>query len=682
MTLWYLLRDRGPAIAAAWDELVAGRRLTRGRAAWCVAHPDHPQHAARWARMGQEARQQREREAAFAGEVGCELPELESLLVWAASLAPAPAAVPATPTPRGHPLDAAGLSFPPARAPVTSQGGIAPLLEDLAAVRGVGLDLETIGLDPRAGRIRLLTVATGNGAWSIDCDRVDPRPVLAALRHKLLIGHHLQFDLTWLRHHFGFEPEGSMVDTILLARLLSASAGHLPPGYHGLDQVARRVLGITLPKEEQRSDWSGELSRAQWDYALRDAQVLLPLADRLTEQIRAAGMIEVARIECACLPGVVWMSDAGVPLDTEAWLTLADEAEIRAQELRAALLVHVPPPDGVFPELWVGPDWDSPQQVCATFARLGIEIPSTGDGWLALLDHPLAPLLRQYRSVSKLLSSYGRKWLDRVRDGRLYPDWKPIESRAGRMSCSAPNVQQIPRDPRYRQAFRAPAGRLLVKADYSQIELRIAAKVAGDEVMLRAYREGADIHTLTAQRLLGRQDVTKGDRQIAKSANFGLLYGMGAEGLQDYARATFGVELTGEEALRHREAWLALYFGIARWHRTQPEGAVETRTLAGRRRRDVDRYTQKLNSPVQGTGADGLKRALALLWERRAACPGAVPVIACHDELVVECGADQAPAAADWLRQAMLDGMRPLLETAPHPVPVEVEIAIGATWGG
>jgi DNA polymerase-1 len=105
---------------------------------------------------------------------------------------------------------------------------------------------------------------------------------------------------------------------------------------------------------------------------------------------------------------------------------------------------------------------------------------------------------------------------------------------------------------------------------------------------------------------------------------------------------------------------------------------VETRTLAGRRRQDVRRYTEKLNTPVQGTGADGLKLALALLWERRAECPGAFPVLAVHDEVVVECADGQAAAVEDWLRQVMVEAMAPLID----PVPVEVEVRSGRTWAG
>ena len=119
-------------------------------------------------------------------------------------------------------------------------------------------------------------------------------------------------------------------------------------------------------------------------------------------------------------------------------------------------------------------------------------------------------------------------------------------SEAGRMSCSEPNMQQIPRDGAYRRCVQAPPGRVLVKADYSQIELRIAAKVSGDKALLEAYQRGEDLHTRTACDVLGISEVTKQHRQLAKALNFGLLYGMGARGFRAYAKGQYGVELKEE----------------------------------------------------------------------------------------------------------------------------------------
>jgi DNA polymerase-1 len=254
------------------------------------------------------------------------------------------------------------------------------------------------------------------------------------------------------------------------------------------------------------------------------------------------------------------------------------------------------------------------------------------------------------------------------------------------MACDHPNLQNIPRSGPLRSYIRAPEGRIFVIADYSQIELRIAAKVSGDREMLAAYTEDRDLHTLTAQSLTRGEEISKDDRKLAKAVNFGLLYGMGAKGLQSYALRSYGIEMALEEATHYRRRFFETYPGIKRWHdnerRTWHRGDTETRTLTGRRRMDVERLTDRLNAPVQGTGADGLKLALTLLWVRRDKCPGAVPVLVCHDEVVVECGAEQAVNAKAWLEGAMIEGMDAVMNGAGQArVPVGVEARIARSWG-
>ena len=296
------------------------------------------------------------------------------------------------------------------------------------------------------------------------------------------------------------------------------------------------------------------------------------------------------------------------------------------------------------------------------------------------MAHPLAALVRDHRTAAKRAGTYGRAWLDHVAaDDRVYPGWRQLGAGAsGCMSCAKPNLQQLPCDARFRRLFVAPEGRLLVKADYSQIELRLAAKIAGEPGMLAAYRRGEDLHTNTARAILGVQDVTKADRQLAKAVNFGLLYGMGAKAFAVYAHSNYGVKLTEPQAAAYRRKFFQVYPGLAARHRRAGDAPRDTRTVTGRRRLAVARFTERLNTPVQGTGADGLKATLALLWERRAACPGAVPVLAVHDEIVVEADADRADEAKAWLVSAMVDGMAPLAD----PVPVEVEATVARTLGG
>jgi DNA polymerase-1 len=547
----------------------------------------------------------------------------------------------------------------------------------------VGLDCETTGLDPRTDRVRLLSLACdttdgGTVTYLIDCFAVKGlAPLWESLAAVPVVGHNLAFDLQFLARH-GFEP-GACRDTLLMSQVLYAGDRSIKS--HKLAACCERELGETVAKDEQTSDWSGSLTAAQLRYATLDAFLARRLHDALAPKLAEAGLTEAAAIENRALPAVAWLAGAGVGFDRAAWDALTAGAAAEAERL-AGELDRAAPPRAQGEMFGSGWKWDSPKDVAGALRAAGHAVEGTDDNALAALDHPLAALLRDYRAAAKLATTYGSNWFrGSYRDGRVYAGWRQLGANSGRMACREPNLQNLPRNPRYRKCLAAPPGRVLVKADYSQIELRIAAKVAGEQNMIAAYRRGDDLHTLTAKAVLGQDDVTKADRQLAKAVNFGLLYGMGARGFRVYARSNYGVELTDAQAQQYRRAFFAAYPALRRWHVTvgrTEDRPIEARTVAGRRCRNVTRFTEKLNLPVQGTGADGLKAALALLWERRAECPGAVPVVAVHDEIVIECDAAQADAAVAWLRQAMLDGMAPLAS----PVPVEVEVTVASTWGG
>ena len=559
-------------------------------------------------------------------------------------------------------------------------GSVAAGLSDAEGER-VYLDCETTGLNARTDRVRLLSIGLptadgGRVVYPIDCFAVDPAPLWEPLAACELVGHNLAFDLGFLAR-LGFRP-GRVRDTLLLSQVLYAASHTKGTASvrHGLKDCAAREIDVTLDKELQTSDWSGALSTDQLEYAATDVRVLESLHAALTAKLAAAGLDRAAAIECAALPCIVWMAGSGVPFDRSCWERLAVTATADARRTLAALEAAAPvDPTALFAQGW---NWDSTDQARQALALAGCPVESTRDDVLAKLDHPLAALLRNYRDARKRETTYGTAWLKHeAADGRVYPHWVQLGANSGRMACGMPNMQNLPRGD-YRRCFAAPAGRALVKADYSQIELRIAAKVSGDKALLEAYQRGEDLHTLTARQVLGIDEVTKQHRQLAKALNFGLLYGMGARGFRDYARTTYGVELTEAEAGSYRDAFFQAYPGLRRWHRSVRDGPTDTHTLTGRRVRGVERFNEKLNLPVQGTGADGLKMALALLWERRAECPDAVPVLAVHDEIVVECDSGRTSQTADWLRKAMLEAVAPLID----PVPVEVEVMAGRTWGG
>jgi DNA polymerase-1 len=488
----------------------------------------------------------------------------------------------------------------------------------------IGLDLETTGLDPRADRVRLMCLSLHAITYVVDCFALDPSPLWGALSGRELAIHNAAFDLAFLSR-LGFTP-GVAHDTLLMAKLLAAGT----PDFNrcSLKECARREFNLDLDKRHQRDDWSGALTADMLTYAAADALTHRRLYEELLPRVREAGLLNVLKVEERALPAFVWLRLAGVFFDRPSWQALDDGARHEADDLTRRLDAVAPERSG-FPDKERAWSWASPRQVREALKLLGHDLDSTGDETLARIDHPLAALLREYRAATKRASTYGTDWIQHVAaDGRIYASWNQLGSVAGRTSCSGPNLQQVPRDRRYRRCFAAPDGRVLVKADYSQLQLRIAAKVANEERMLAAYRAGDDLHTLTARRLTGKEDVTKDDRQLAKAVNFGLLFGLGARGLRGYAKSNYGLDLTEAQAAQYRQAFFAAYPGLQRWHRRAGNSsAPECRTLGGRRRllNDKTPYTQRLNTPVQGTEADGAKLALALLWERRAECPGAFP---------------------------------------------------------
>lgn len=561
---------------------------------------------------------------------------------------------------------------------VNDLAGLEALATALDGTDRVALDVETTGLDPRTNRVRLLslgvnTIDGGTFAYLVDCFEVDPAPLWERLAEKELIIHNAAFDLRFLAQH-GFVG-GKVRDTMLLAQMLAAGTNERC----SLAACSIRFLGRTLDKAEQLNDWTGVLTGSQLEYAAADVAVLMPLLDVLEARIREAGMDQAAEIEFRCLPSLIWMARQGVGIDRATWQARAIQAGEEAGKIREMLDQQSPRrPGDLYDSSW---NWDSPAQVKEALDIAGCRLESTGDDALAAVEHPLADLLRKYRLARKRSTTYGAGWLDHVADDdRVYPGWRQLGASSGRMSCSDPNMQQLPRGD-YRSCVVASVGRLLVKADYSQIELRIAAKISGDKALLDAYRAGEDLHIRTARNVLGIQEVTKQDRQLAKALNFGLLYGMGANGFRIYAKSQYGLDLSDAEARRYKEAFFKSYPGLAAWHsRVRTRKGTETRTLAGRRLvlNDKTPDTIRLNAPVQGTGADGLKLALALLWERRSQAFDAFPVLAVHDEIVVETDADKTGVAAAWLKAAMVDAMAPLVD----PVPVEVDVKVARTWGG
>lgn len=459
------------------------------------------------------------------------------------------------------------------------------------------------------------------------------------------------------------------------ARLLSAGLG----GADDLDSLARTFLGIPLERPADQNDWGSLFLGDEAIEAVREeAAILAALRRALEKECAKAGLAEVACLEMSLVPVVRDLELAGMPLKTEpirAEETASASAMAAAEQRVRDCLGR--------PSLNVS----SPKQLLQALCSSGLDIADTNEqSLLAAGNHPAIPAILEFRGHQKIAQlAAGLREAVRA-DGRIHARFDPLGADTGRFSCDSPNLQNIPRGP-LRSAFVAPDGFVLAKADYSQIELRAVAALAGDPEMLGAFRRGDDLHRTTAAAILGKEEssVTPADRQLAKSVNFGLIYGQGAEGLVRSARQRFGVSFSVEEAMKFRDRFFAHYAGIARWHRkaflAARDGAGESLTAMGRRRlippgaNRWNRFTSLVNSPVQGGSADGMKAAMVAL---SASLPrGARMVSTIHDELVVECPREIAPAVLE----AMETTMRSEMEKLYPDVPISVESSAGSCWG-
>jgi DNA polymerase-1 len=305
-------------------------------------------------------------------------------------------------------------------------------------------------------------------------------------------------------------------------------------------------------------------------------------------------------------------------------------------------------------------------------------------------DHPLPAKILEYRALSKLKSTYidALPQAVDVVTGRLHTTLHQTVAATGRISSSDPNLQNIPirgeEGRRIREAFVAPTGRVLIAADYSQIELRVLAHLSGDPVLREAFREGQDIHTRTAAEVFGvlPGTVTSDMRRSAKVINFGILYGMGPQRL---AR-DLGISLA--EAKHYIESYFERYAGVRRFMEAVVENARETgfvRTILGRRRpvpellsgqRGIVQAAERVatNTPIQGSAADIIKLAMLHVDQRltRSGLDGFM-ILQVHDELLVE----TAEADLDRVIELVRDEMAQAIELS---VPLEVEVGSGRTW--
>jgi DNA polymerase I len=330
---------------------------------------------------------------------------------------------------------------------------------------------------------------------------------------------------------------------------------------------------------------------------------------------------------------------------------------------------------------------------------LGFELPNTEMSTLLQYkgEHPFFDNILEHRKLKKIVSTYGKGWFQQAYSGgRVYPEWRQIGTSTGRVASGkqgvAPNAQNVPAS--HREFFVAPEGRVFVDADYSQIEVRILAKMLNEERLLKIYGapddegESGDVYRTTAAYMLGVgvEAVTKAQRNLAKAIVLGMNYGLSARGLPEYAFTKLGIkDMSLEEAEDYVEAFYDLYPRIRDYHESvlaslKELERIDQRTMTGRLRAEITACNEAINAPVQGTSADVLKRAMTLVYYRLKDFDDAYIVASIHDELLVECSEGDAEAVAGILEGAMLEAADEIANADEPRVKIEVEATVSKKW--
>jgi len=581
-------------------------------------------------------------------------------------------------------------------------------LAKLKKAKCFSFDLETTSLDYMQAKIVGLSfsVEEGDAAYVpvahdyLDAPvQLDRDTVLKKLKPLLedkkvcKLGQNLKYDMNVLGN-YDIHMQGIQHDTMLASYVLDSTLRH------NMDDLAVRHLShSTIHFEDIAGKGAKQLTFNQIDidtaapYAAEDADITLRLHHALWPQVEAVESLKNVynEIEMPLLPVLSRMERNGVLLDV---IMLAKQSKQLTQRLKELELEIY---EIAGEEFNIG----SPKQLqVILFEKLELPIisktpkgqPSTAESVLQELahDYPLPKLILEYRSLSKLKSTYTDKLPQRVEPttGRVHTSYQQAVAATGRLSSTEPNLQNIPirteEGRRIRQAFVATPGYKVVAADYSQIELRIMAHLSGDKGLLDAFAKGLDVHSATAAEVFGvsTEEVTKNQRRSAKAINFGLIYGMSAFGLAKQ------LEISRPEAQEYVDLYFQRYPGVKDYmeqtkEKAREQGYVETvfgrrlylheiNARNGMRRQYAERTA--INAPMQGTAADIIKRAMISLdKEIQENNLDMRMIMQVHDELIFEIKESDVDKAIKLISEKMESA-------AKLAVPLVVDVGIGNNW--
>jgi DNA polymerase-1 len=593
---------------------------------------------------------------------------------------------------------------------VDSLAALKAMAAELGRAKAIVVDVESTSTDPMEAKLVgiAITGREGKGAYVTVGHQGAGNLDLAAVAELLTpllqdpdipkYAHNANYDLTVMAEH-GLDVTPVTCDTMIAEWLLNPSSRNL-----GLKNLAWNRLGVEMtPIDHLIGSGRKQITMDKVavgkaaPYACADADMTLRLANQLQPELREKALWSLfSEVEMPLVPVIVDMQRAGVKLDVAALAEMSRQMGQRLGELQEAIEGQVGHAINI----------NSTQQLSvALFDEMGLALPwmrrgksgyySTAADVLEKLkdQHPVVELILEHRQLSKLKGTYvdALPALVNRRTGRVHTSYNQTGSVTGRFSSSNPNLQNIPirteQGREIRRAFVAEEGRLLLAADYSQVELRVLAHISGDPAMLAAFGRGEDIHASTAAAIYGvaLEEVTPDQRRVAKMTNFAISYGVTGYGLADRT------DLDPKDADAFIETYFETYPKIKEYidrthEQARERGYVET--LLGRRRyfpelgttsgvhRNVRQaaYRMAINAPIQGTAADILKVAMNRLWrELQARGLGSRMILQVHDELVLEVPEGELDEVAPLVVETM-EGAYTL------DAPLKVDAKVGRNW--
>lgn len=585
-------------------------------------------------------------------------------------------------------------------------------ISEIFSQKILGIDTETRGFDPYLDDLLLVQIATPNDCYVIDARFVDLSKIIYLFNdyEGIYLFFNGKFDIKFLNHNYKFYPK-HIFDCMLTEMLITTGLEvKIMPS---LNDLSFKYFGKLLDKDirDTFQDQITYFTDEQIGYAAEDAEILLKLYPILKKQIENLNLVDTVDLENELCPIVAEMELTGHNFDDEAWKRLELQAREGLDESNKTLvkmlsnlgtlkLERKVKKQPVIVEIEAKDiNLNSPSQVLAALKASKLNVESTSFEELSLIDDPLVNELLRYRSFEKKVTTYGLSFItDNVhpKTKRIHSQFNQLGAATGRFSSQNPNLENIPNPDKdrytklnYRTPFIATEGYLICAADYSQIELRIAAENSQEPNFLKAFREGLDIHTQTATKMFNRlfDEVTRDERSTAKNTNFSALFGSGANNIAKKQRVSFEIATDILKSYRTANPVLIAHLNKVGLDTVRKGYAT---TLLGRRRNfkmpdysDKEEFNRRIsaikreggNLTIQGECADIVKIAMIMLHKELTKVNGRL-LNAIHDEIVVEFPKENMEEAQLIISDCMIKAGQRFIKT----IPVEVDLHTAEYW--